>query len=65
MPIAQNNIVHKIKCRYRICTLCSDATGAIPIILKDLAVRKITGKTIFEVTLDATQVFSYLFWEIT
>ncbi|KAK1357305.1 hypothetical protein POM88_050561 [Heracleum sosnowskyi] len=40
---------------YRICTLCSDSTGAIAVIFKDLEVRKITGKTVFEVTLDEAQ----------
>lgn len=50
----------KLLYRFRIYAICSDVTGAIPIIFRDRAVRRVTGKTVFEVTLDETQVLSYI-----
>ncbi|KAK1404909.1 hypothetical protein POM88_004514 [Heracleum sosnowskyi] len=40
--------------RFRVCTLCADNTGGIPIIFEDTEVRCITGKTVFDIELDQT-----------
>ncbi|KAK1347228.1 DUF223 domain-containing protein [Heracleum sosnowskyi] len=40
--------------RFRVCTLCADNTGGIPIIFADTEVRRITGKTVFDIELDQT-----------
>ncbi|KAL1809353.1 hypothetical protein ACET3Z_026343 [Daucus carota] len=38
--------------RFRVCILCFDSTGGIPIILGDREVRRLTGKTVFDIQLD-------------
>lgn len=47
-------------CRFRICALFSDCTGVIAIVLQDAELKMLTGKTVFEVTLDETEVCSIL-----
>ncbi|KAK1401325.1 hypothetical protein POM88_000930 [Heracleum sosnowskyi] len=39
----------------RFCTLCCDSTRGIAIVFNDREMRKLTGKTVFEVTLDEAQ----------
>lgn len=42
--------------RFRIFALFSDSTGVIAIVLKDRELRKLTGRTVFEVMLDEADV---------
>ena len=44
--------------RFRVCTLCVDETGSIPIILGDHEIRCVTGKTVFDLDLDEAEVYA-------
>lgn len=45
--------------RFRVCVLCSDDTGVIPVILGDFEIRCLTGKTVFDIDLDLAQVWNF------
>lgn len=49
------------KCRFRICSLCSDSTGVIAIVLEDAEVRRLTGTTFFALQLLGSEVVLYYF----
>ncbi|KAK1354042.1 hypothetical protein POM88_047298 [Heracleum sosnowskyi] len=46
--------------RFRILTLCSDETGSIPVIFPDHEIRKLVGKSVFEVQLEENDKFPTL-----
>lgn len=43
--------------RFRISCLCCDSTGVIAIRFEDREIRRLTGKTVFDVTLDVAEVY--------
>ena len=46
--------------RFRLFVLCTDKTGALPLVLGDREIRRLTGKMVFDVELDLTEVFNIL-----
>ncbi|KAK1393411.1 hypothetical protein POM88_012467 [Heracleum sosnowskyi] len=46
--------------RFMILTLCSDETGSIPVIFPDHEIRKLVGKSVFEVQLEENDKFPTL-----
>lgn len=44
--------INILNLRYNLCALCCDETGGIPIIFSDREVRKLIGKSVFEIMLD-------------
>ncbi|KAL1808435.1 hypothetical protein ACET3Z_025425 [Daucus carota] len=41
--------------RFRLFVLCTDKTGALPLVLGDREIRRLTGKMVFDVELDLTE----------
>lgn len=46
--------------RYEFCMLCSDKTGSIPVLWSAEELTRFTGKTIYDVLADETEVTSEL-----
>lgn len=42
--------------RFRLCMICFDSTGVIPIVFPDDEIERITGKNAFDMDNDDTQV---------
>lgn len=42
--------------RFRVFVLCSDKTGVLPLVFGDREIRRLTGKMVFDVELDLTEV---------
>ncbi|KAL1818393.1 hypothetical protein ACET3Z_013262 [Daucus carota] len=45
--------------RFRLFVLCTDKTGALPLVLGDGEIRRLTGKMVFDVELDLTEEYGF------